>query len=121
MAEIDVCDTSDFTTINSGMPYLDAVIMETNRLHPVIHAVVRSINRNVVLRSGPTPVQLKPGMLLYLSLLYVNTSPKYWGPDAREFVPGRWLEGDVEGKAFMGFGYGPRSCVSLCTTLLNPS
>lgn len=67
MAEIDSVDTTDFTTMNSKMPYLDAVVMEINRLYPVVHATVRVINRETTLVSSKRPVILKPGMLVYLS------------------------------------------------------
>ena len=113
MAEIKSFDTTDFTTINSKMPYLGAVIMEINRLYPVVHATVRVINRETTLASNKNPVVLKPGMLVYLSYLHLQTSPKFWGPDAREFVPERFLGGYNKDQPFMSFGYGPRNCVSL--------
>src|SRR5271155_2039719 len=112
MAEIDSVDTTDFTSVNSKMPYLDAVIMEINRLHPTVHATLRVINREITLTSGKKPVVLKPRMLIYLSYLYLHTSPKFWGPGAGEFVPERFIGGYKEGP-FMSFGYGPRNCVSL--------
>ena len=85
--------TADFATVTFKMPYLDAIMMEVNRLHPTIHATLRVINREVALTSGKTSVMLKPGMLVYLSYLHLYTSPKYWGTNAREFVPERWLDG----------------------------
>ena len=118
MAEINSVDTTDFTTINSKMPYLDAVIMEVNRLYPVVHATVRVINRETRLASSKKPVVLKPGMLIYLSYLHLQTSKKFWGPDAQEFVPERFLGGykkDKKDQPFMAFGYGPRNCVSVPT------
>ena len=113
MAEIDSADTTDFATINSKMPYLDAVIMEVNRLYPVVHATVRVIIRETTLASSKSPVVLKPGMLIYLSYLHLQTSPKFWGPDAKEFVPERFLGGYNKDQPLMSFGYGPRNCVSL--------
>lgn len=113
MAEIKSVDTIDFKTINSRMPYLDAVFMEINRLYPVVHATVRVINRETTLASSKKPVIMKPGMLIYLSYLHLQTSPEFWGPDAREFVPERFLGGYNKDQPFMSFGYGPRNCVSL--------
>ena len=113
MAEIDSADTTDFTTINSKMPYLDAVVMEVNRLYPVVHATVRVINRDTRLASSKTPVVLKPGMLVYLSYLNLQTSPRIWGVDAKVFDPQKFLDGHIKEQPFMPFGYGPRSCVSL--------
>ncbi|KAL8793065.1 MAG: hypothetical protein Q9195_004377 [Heterodermia aff. obscurata] len=111
MAEIDSANTADFATINSKMPYLDAVIMEINRLYPVVHATVRVVNRETLLASSEKPVVLKPGMLIYLSYLHLQTSTKYWGPDAKEFIPERFLGGYNKDQPLMSFGYGPRNCV----------
>ena len=113
MAEIESVDTTDFTNINSKMPYLDAVIMEITRLYPVVHATVRVINRETRLASSKNPVVLKPGMLVYLSYLHLQTSPRLWGVNARVFDPQRFLGGHKKDQPFMPFGYGPRSCVSL--------
>jgi cytochrome P450 len=113
MAEINSVDTTDFTNVNSKMPYLDAVIMEISRLYPTVHATLRVINRETKLASSKKPVVLKPGMLIYLSYLHLHTSPKFWGPDAGEFVPERFLGGYKKDQPFMSFGYGPRNCVSL--------
>jgi cytochrome P450 len=109
MAEIDSSDLDDFNTVNSKMPYLDAVIMEINRLHPTVHATLRVMNREMKL--GKAGVVLKPGMLIYLSYLHLHTSPKYWGPTAGVFNPERFLGGHDKEKPFMAFGYGPRNCV----------
>ena len=113
MAEINSIDTTNFTNVNSKMPYLDAVFMEINRLYPTVHATVRFINQEIKLVSSKKPVILKPGMMLYLSYLHLHTSPELWGPDAAVFVPERFLGGYKKDQPFMTFGYGPRSCVSL--------
>jgi cytochrome P450 len=117
MAEINSVDTTNFTNVNTKMPYLDAVIMEISRLYPVVHATLRVINRETTLTSSKNPVVLKPGMFIYLSFLHLHTSPKFWGPDAGEFVPERFLGGHKKDQPFMPFGYGPRSCVSLYSHL----
>lgn len=113
MAGINSADIIDFTNVNSKMPYLDATIMEINRLYPVVHSTVRIINRETVLTSSNKPVVLKPDMLIYLSCLHINTSPDLWGLDAGEFVPERCLDGYKKDQPFMSFGYGPRNCVRL--------
>jgi cytochrome P450 len=113
MTEINSVDSDDFTTVNSRMPYLNAVIMEINRLHPTVHATLRVINCKTKLATSNGPVVLKPDMLIYLSFLHLHTSPKFWGPNAGEFVPERFLGGYEKVQPFMPFGYGPRNCVSL--------
>ena len=113
MPEINYVDIIDFTTVNSKMPNLDAVIMEIDRLYPVVHSTVRIINHETTLASSKKPVVLKPEMLLYLSYLHINTSPAFWGLDAGEFVPERYFGGYKKDQPFMSFGYGPRNCVRL--------
>lgn len=77
MAEINSVDTNDFTQLNSKMPYLDACIMEINRLHPTVHATLRVINKETTLTSGKTPIKLVPGMLIYLSYLHMHTAKEF--------------------------------------------
>lgn len=94
------------------MPYLDAVIMEINRLYPSVPATLRVIERETRLVSCKKEVILRPGMLVYLSYLHMHTAPEFWGPNAGEFDPDRFLGGVDKSLPFMAFGYGTRDCVS---------
>ena len=113
LAEIEAVEEIDFTTVMTKMPYLDAIIMEINRLYPSVPATLRVIERETRLRTCKKPVVLKPGMLIYLSYLHMHTSPKHWGPDAGDFDPKRFLHGIDKSKPFMAFGSGTRDCVSI--------
>ena len=113
MTEIDSVDSVDFMTVNSRMPYLDAVVLEINRLYPVVHATLRIMHGETTLTSGKQPIVLKRDMLIYLSFLHLQTSKEFWGPDADVFVPERFVGGHDKEQPLMAFGYGPRSCVSL--------
>jgi cytochrome P450 len=113
LAEIETSNIDDFNTVNSRMPYLNAVFMEIHRLHPPINAVLRTVNHETVLSSSKMPVLLQPGMLIFISLLYMQTSAKYWGSDSSTFRPERWLDMKEINGSLVAFGYGPRSCVSL--------
>lgn len=134
LAEVDAIPTMDFQTINSKTPYLDAVLSEVNRLYPSVHATVRVINQEVRLESARSfspgkggengtahrEVILKPGMMVYISYLHLHTAEEYWGHDAKQFVPERFLA-KGEGKKLgplMSFGYGHRSCVGYKFSLL---
>ncbi|KAH6612080.1 putative cytochrome P450 [Boeremia exigua] len=119
LAEIDSFDAIDFTTVTTKMPYLDAVVMEINRLYPSVPATLRVIERETGIRSCKKPVALKPGMLVYLSYLHMHTSPKYWGSDAGEFDPNRFLNGIDKSRPFMPFGSGTRDCVGYKFALLS--
>jgi cytochrome P450 len=111
-AEIESVDEMSFTSVTIKMPYLDAIIMEINRLYPSVPATLRVIERETRLMTAKEPVILKPGMLIYLSYLHMHTSPKYWGPTAGDFDPDRFLGGLDKSKPFMAFGSGTRDCVS---------
>lgn len=95
------------------MPYLDAVIMEINRLYPSVPATLRVIENPVRMASSKKEVILKKGMLIYLSYLQMHTSPKYWGPTAGVFDPNRFLGGIDKSLPFMAFGAGQRNCVCI--------
>ncbi|KAF3039826.1 hypothetical protein E8E11_005344 [Didymella keratinophila] len=93
LAEIEAVAEVSFTSVTTKMPYLDAIIMETNRLYPSVPATLRVIERETRLVTAKKPVILKPGMLIYLSYLHMHISPKYWGPTAGVFDPDRFLGG----------------------------
>ncbi|KAF3037612.1 hypothetical protein E8E12_002684 [Didymella heteroderae] len=118
LSEIESVDEVSFTTITTKMPYLNAIIMEINRLYPSVPATLRVIEREARLATANQPVILKPGMMVYLSYLHMHTSPKYWGPTASKFDPDRFLGGIDKSKPFMAFGSGTRDCVGYKFALL---
>ncbi|OSS43712.1 hypothetical protein B5807_11476 [Epicoccum nigrum] len=118
LAEIGCSDTADFKTVNSNIPYLDAVITEVNRLHPPIASTFRTVNREINVISRKSHYKLQLGTIVFLALGCANRSVKDWGKDADLFVPERWL-GKTEGiPPHLAFGYGSRSCVGYRTALL---
>ncbi|XP_053603017.1 cytochrome P450 4d2-like [Plodia interpunctella] len=90
------------------LKYLEAVVRETLRLFPPAANIVREAHRDLTLPSG---VEVLKGTNLILSIWGVQRNPKYWGPDAHEFRPERFLEGPLEHQsAFLAFSSGPRGC-----------
>lgn len=115
LAETDSSNTEDFKTVNSKMPYLDAVITEVNRLHPPIASTFRTVNCEISVASRKSHYTLPSGAVVFLALGCANRSAKDWGEDADEFVPERWLEKKEGMPSHLAFGYGSRSCVrSFC-------
>lgn len=51
-----------------------------------------------------TALPLPAGTTIYLSIQGVNRDPNIWGPDADEFRPERWLEGDKKSREWDGKG-----------------
>ncbi|GAB5353697.1 hypothetical protein AAMO2058_000056400 [Amorphochlora amoebiformis] len=106
----------------NAYPQLSAFIKETLRLFPpVIGVPGRYITKE--LKIGP--FTLHPGSVVAANSLSCGRNEKFWGPDAREFRPERFLETkegrtkdgigvditNTMGHRFTSFGFGVRSCI----------
>jgi Cytochrome P450 len=57
--------------------------------------------------------------LVSIPIRSINRSEKFWGPDAKEFKPERWIEGGIQGDAneiqgyrhLLSFADGPKMCL----------
>jgi cytochrome P450 len=65
-----------------------------------------------------TSIVIKKGTVVSSPIRAINRSEAFWGPNAKEFVPERWLEdGDTPAKEISGprhiltFSDGPRLCL----------
>jgi cytochrome P450 len=90
------------------LPLLDAVVHETLRLHPAINETWREAIHDDVLPLSE-PIRLPNGMntdrisvgkgqAIMVPVAAVNRSCVFWGEDAKDFRPQRWIDG-VNGKA----------------------
>jgi len=114
----------------NSLPYLDAVVHEILRLRPSVPDLTRvALEDDIIPLTEPITdafgnvvnnLTIAKGTLLTVSIEYFNKSEKYWGPDAKQFRPERWLgeEGiDVRAKELQGhrhlhtFSDGPRTCL----------
>jgi benzoate 4-monooxygenase len=93
------------------LPYVNGVIYETLRLRTTV-----SVGLPRVVSKGGMKVCgefFKEGTVLSTPTYTTHRDPRVWGSNALEFVPER-CEGEKKAeleKAFLGFGYGPRSCI----------
>jgi benzoate 4-monooxygenase len=113
--ELDAAIPADTSTISFAMvkdlPYLDAVIKETMRIHST-----SSLGLPRVVPPGPgITIQdhhFPAGTVLSVPAYTIHHSKDIWGPDADEFRPERWFTvNDKQKQAFVPFSYGPRACV----------
>ncbi|CAG2165938.1 unnamed protein product [Oppiella nova] len=95
------------------LPYLDAVLSETLRLHTPVPQLVRVAARDYKL--GDTGITIPKGMTVEVPIYAIHRSPKYY-PNPDQFEPDRFLQ---ENKfnlipyTYLPFGGGPRLCVGM--------
>ncbi|KIL67272.1 hypothetical protein M378DRAFT_73991 [Amanita muscaria Koide BX008] len=120
--------TWDQVVTGSACPYLDAVVHESLRLHPPVQALQRIADKDdVVPLSSPIKtssgkmvdsVFVPKGTMVTTPFVHMNRSEAFWGPNAKQFVPERWLEENpYPSKDFSGYRHlytfsdGPRICL----------
>ncbi|KAJ6626458.1 cytochrome P450 [Mycena sp. CBHHK59/15] len=132
-AELSSFTTTDpsYDDLTKGLTYLDAIVRETLRLHPVLSESTRvALEDDILPLSKPVrtasgtlidKLPIRKGAVLTTSILYTNLSKTIWGEDAADFNPERWLN-DSEGvpasaKEYPGYYHtmtfleGPKTCL----------
>ncbi|KAK0197878.1 cytochrome P450 [Armillaria mellea] len=100
-----------------SMPFLNAVIKESLRIHPNVHSLTRSAPHDDVLPlSGGKTLVVPKGQTLVCSAFLYNRLPSLWGDDAEKWNPARFLDNPTSVSLgvyanLMTFGTGPRSCI----------
>lgn len=124
-AEVDkVLGSSKITAKHMNeLKYINAVLRETLRLHPTAPAFSRAVRpentEETVYIGGKHPGSTKKyaiprGQSIGCLLGRIQSDPKIWGDDAREFKPERMLDGAFEKlpkNAWKPFGTGMRACI----------
>ncbi|KAM6495403.1 Cytochrome P450 [Amanita muscaria] len=120
--------TWDQVVTGTACPYLDAVVNEALRLHPPVQTLQRIADKDdVVPLSSPIKTSsgkmvdsifIPKGTTVTTPFVYINRSEAFWGPNAKQFVPERWLEENpYPSKDFSGYRHlytfsdGPRICL----------
>lgn len=105
-AEIDALGRDASPDELAKLPYLDAVCLETLRLHPIVPDVIRKLRKPLVVDGYEVPAGLNVGIVT--SVIHQDAS-LYPNPTA--FEPERWLGKRPTPFEYMPFGGGHRRCV----------
>lgn len=89
-AEIKQVEVLDFDTVRKYMPYLEAVMYETLRMHPVIPTVVRFATEDTVILAGKCAIPVKRGDTIYVAGNSLNRNDNVWS-EPHTFKPERFL------------------------------
>lgn len=103
-----------------NMPYLNGVCEETLRMYPTVPVTVREAVRKTTVAGLP----IEPRTQFILIPYAINRHPRFWGDNADEMVPERWIDTDKDGVrrpnkhggtdtnfSVITFLHGPRACI----------
>jgi cytochrome P450 len=99
----EICSNSHSSEFSldflNNFPYLEAVIKETMRLYTVVPLIMRQSSEDVDIDGCLIPKDT----VLIMSLDAMHKDEGYWGSDAQEFKPERFLEELMCSHAFAPF------------------
>ncbi|KAJ3298027.1 hypothetical protein HDU79_000878 [Rhizoclosmatium sp. JEL0117] len=101
--------TTEFPRLDelSKFEYLDYVFKETQRTKNILMGLDRVVASENMEMLG---YKFKKNDYFSANLQTVFLDPQYWGPDAEEFKPERWINKEVVDGTFMPFGAGQHMC-----------
>ncbi|KAF8166821.1 cytochrome P450 [Pholiota molesta] len=118
-----------FDQLSTGLPYLDAISQEVLRLHPPVYETTRVATEDDIMPfSAPiftdsgkrvSSLLISKDTVITSPIRYMNRAEVFWGPNAKEFEPERWLDGgdyekakEIQGhRHILTFSDGPRTCL----------
>ena len=113
-AALSAAESSDLSSIIESLPYLNGIMHEALRLYPTAPVLLRVAEVDTNLLGSPVP----KGTAIVIPPWLMNRSPEFWGEDAAEFRPQRWIDANGRpnntggGKiGILTFLHGPRGCI----------
>ncbi|WVZ61992.1 hypothetical protein U9M48_011794 [Paspalum notatum var. saurae] len=116
----------------ASLPYVEAVVKETMRLHPVTPMLAPRLSREDVVVAVPSSTGehdgagavgygIPAGTLVFVNVWAIGRDPGVWGPDAGEFLPERFAGSSVDvlghDLELLPFGSGRRMCPGIALGL----
>ncbi|WVZ61993.1 hypothetical protein U9M48_011812 [Paspalum notatum var. saurae] len=120
----------------ASLPYVEAVVKETMRLHPVTPMLAPRLSREDVVVAVPSSTGAADGggggggargygipaaTLVFVNVWAIGRDPGVWGPDAGEFRPERFAKSGVDvlghDLELLPFGSGRRMCPGIALGL----
>lgn len=101
-----------FETVQTKIPYLEAVMKETLRKYPSVTRLERRANKDGLVIGG---VELKKDQMVQVSTYAVHMDPEYF-PDPKRWNPERFMPENKDKLVpytYLPFGTGPRNCVGM--------
>lgn len=95
----------DYRTLKD-LKYLECVVMESLRMMPPVPMTFRKAMKTDHIDGVLVP----KGTVFYIPIRVVNTMRSFWGDDAEEFRPSRWLD-LPKTHHFQSFIVGPHACI----------
>ncbi|GJJ73497.1 hypothetical protein EMPS_05855 [Entomortierella parvispora] len=89
--EVDQLGKPTYEMLTKDMRYSTAVFMEALRLYPPVPRNLKTAVADDVLPNG---TQVKAGDRIMFSTYAIGRNKAVWGPQAPEFLPERWFEGN---------------------------
>ncbi|XP_055691191.1 uncharacterized protein LOC129794464 [Lutzomyia longipalpis] len=94
-----------------NMPYLRASIKEALRVTPVTVGNIRSTGKDIILKGYQIPKHTD--VFMNSSMIYTD---EHYFPDAKTFLPERWLRSQEKHEnynpfTYLPFGFGHRNCI----------
>ncbi|CAG2164302.1 unnamed protein product [Oppiella nova] len=118
LSAVDAKGDIDYDLL-SKLPFLDAVISETLRLHsPVLRLSRNCINGDYKL--GNTGITLYKNQRVEIPTFAIHLSEEYY-PNAEKFIPDRFLPENrhkIVPYTYLPFGAGPRNCIGMRFALM---